>query len=373
VCLPLRFPGVSLTRGRAESDPALVMDNRDLPTLDTFAVPPRFEDATFESYQTDPRFPSQSAAVERLRSAVASMNGTSERRSVIGRFRRGTSVPDWQALYLDGRFGVGKTHLLAASYHAASVSRAYLSFQELTFAVGMFGMPRTLDLFASARLVCLDEFELDDPGNTMLATSFVRGVIERGSRLIVTSNTLPGELGQGRFSAEEFGREIGSLAEAFETIRIDGEDYRHRRFDEIDTLPRILPSEAVRDMSPILHWNDLMDMLVELPPLRYTSFISSFTTMAIDRIEPIPRQDEALRFVHFIDKLYDRGTPLVVSTDCALNEIFPPSYGYGGFERKFLRCQSRLHEMLAQPLVHAHGEDIPPLNGGQEGIDAHRP
>ena len=44
------------------------------------------------------------------------------------------------ALYLDGGFGVGKTHLLAAAYHAADVPRAYLSFQEMTYAVGAHGM-----------------------------------------------------------------------------------------------------------------------------------------------------------------------------------------------------------------------------------------
>lgn len=346
---------------------------RDPPALCSFAVPPRFEGATFESYQPDVRYPSQTAAVQRLQRAVQGLNGSNSQRTVIGRLLRNAPGSGWQALYLDGRFGVGKTHLLAASYHAAHVARAYLSFQELTYAVGMFGMARTLDLFAQARLVCLDEFELDDPGNTMLATSFVRGIIERGSRLIVTSNTLPGELGKGRFSAEEFGREIGSLAEAFETITIDGEDYRHRRFDEADVLPRILPSEAVRDLPESLRWDELLHTLVALPPLHYTEFIETYSTMVIAGIEPIPRQDEALRFVHFIDKLYDRGTPLVVTTECALNEIFPPSYGYGGFERKFLRCQSRLHEMLAQPLEHPRGEDDESAIGEQAGPYAHRP
>lgn len=357
------------------SERALVTDDRDPSTsaLAPFAVAPRFAGATFESYVPDPQYPSQAAAVERLSHAVSALSNSNGRKGMLGLLRRGAPEPEWQALYLDGRFGVGKTHLLAAAYHRASVPKAYLSFQELTYAVGMFGMPRALELFSQARLICLDEFELDDPGNTMLATSFVRGVIERGSRLIVTSNTLPGELGRGRFSAEEFGREIGSLAEAFETIRVDGEDYRHRRFDEGDTLPRILPPAAVRDMASVLHWDDLLHKLIQLPPLHYTEFISTFSTVAIDGIEPIPQQDAALRFVHFIDKLYDRATPLVVSTDCALNEIFPPSYGYGGFERKFLRCQSRLHEMLAQPLGHARGEDVPLLNGAEEEHHAHCP
>jgi cell division protein ZapE len=348
---------------------------RQAVTLEQFTVAPRFAGATFETYEPDPNFPSQARARERLERAIAALNGNGNRRGIFDRFWRGRDEPDWQALYLDGRFGVGKTHLLAASYHAAAVAKAYLSFQELTYAVGALGMPRTLELFGAARLVCLDEFELDDPGNTMLATSFVRGAIDRGARLIVTSNTLPGELGRGRFSADEFQREIGALAEAFETVRIDGDDYRHRRFDEADHLPRILPPAVVRDLPDALHWEDLLRQLVQLPPLHYTEFIAGFETMAIDGVEPIPEQDTALRFVHFIDKLYDRGTPLVMATECSPSDIFPPSYGYGGFERKFRRCQSRLHELLAQPMTSARGADFT-LDADEEAEErahAHRP
>jgi cell division protein ZapE len=179
--------------------------------LAAFAVAPRFAGATFESYRPDPAHPSQSAARERLRAAIAELEGVERGRGLLARLRRRPAAPGWCGLYLDGGFGVGKTHLLAAAYHACGddVARAYLSFQDLTYVVGELGMARVLDLFGRARLICLDEFGLDDPGNTMLATSFVRGVLERGARVIVTSNTLPNELGQGRFSADEFAREIG--------------------------------------------------------------------------------------------------------------------------------------------------------------------
>jgi hypothetical protein len=40
----------------------------------------------------------------------------------------------------------------------------------------------------------------------------------------------------------------------------------------------------------------------------------------------------------------------MASMACSVAEIFPPTYGHGGFERKFRRCQSRLHELLAQPV-----------------------
>lgn len=334
--------------------------------LGTFAVPPRFDTATFSSYQPDAEFPSQANALQRVRDAVEELNGAGDRRGLLGRLRR-VSEASWQALYLDGRFGVGKTHLLAAAYHAAEVPKAYLSFQELTYAVGALSMQPALDLFGQAKLICLDEFELDDPGNTMLATSFVRGILEHGARLIVTSNTLPGELGRGRFSAEEFQREIGSLAAAFESIRIDGEDYRHRQYGSEAELPRIVSADMLDDYADPLAWDALLRTLATLTPLAYPEFIAGFSTVAISGLDAIPDQDNALRFVHFIDKLYDRGTPLLVATECALADIFPPSYGYGGFERKFRRCGSRLYEMLSQPLRHERGRDFAGSETDEEG------
>lgn len=343
-------------------------------SLADFQVAPRFYDATFESYRPDPDFPTQQGAVSRLQDAITELNVAGERRGPIARLRRNGAGVSWHGLYLDGRFGVGKTHLLAASYHAASVPRAYLSFQELTYAVGTLGMARALDMFSQARLICLDEFELDDPGNTMLATSFVRGVIDRGSRLIVTSNTLPGELGRGRFSAEEFQREIGALAASFEPLRIDGEDYRHRHYDHEDDLPRILPAEVIAHEWDAMPWLELTQRLAQLPPLEYPALIASLGTLAIVGLDTLPDQDTALRFVHFIDKAYDRLLALVVSTECRLDDLFPPSYGYGGFERKFLRCRSRLYEMLSQPLPDERGVDLPDDATDLKEIQhAHRP
>lgn len=335
-------------------------DKRDTPSpsLASFVVPPRFDAATFESYRPDPAYPSQARARDRLVAAIGKLENGAVHRGLIGRLRRSAQSAGWQALYLDGRFGVGKTHLLAAANHAAAGSKAYLSFADLTYAVGALGMPAAVDLLGQAGLICLDEFELDDPGNTMLATSFVRAVLERGSRLIVTSNTLPGELGKGRFSADEFEREIGSLAAAFESIRIDGDDYRQRRFGYGDTLPRIVSSDFLDDHAAPLRWPALQRLMVTVPPLHFSDIIRRYDLLAIDGLAPIDDQDMALRFVHFIDKVYDRGIPLLVSCDCLPEELFPPSYGYGGFERKFRRCQSRLHEMLAQPLARAHGAEL---------------
>ena len=315
-------------------------------TLAAFAVPPRFEAATFANYLPDPAYPSQAAAVGRLRRAVSEPQPSQG--SWLARWRK-SSAPTWQGVYLDGGFGVGKTHLLAAAHHAFDGPRAYLSFQDLTYVVGALGMLATLELFGQARLICLDEFELDDPGNTMLATSFVAGAVARGARLIITSNTLPAELGQGRFSAAAFEREIGQLAAVFESLPIEGNDYRHRRYAPDARLPRLLPAAAAPPGA--LPWPALLEHLATLHPIHYVELVERLDALCLRDVVPIEEQDTALRFVHFIDKLYDRCRPLTLCSDYRLAELFPPSYGYGGFQRKFRRCQSRLHETLSEPLL----------------------
>ena len=150
-----------------------------------------------------------------------------------GFFRRAKKGPELKpGVYLDGGFGVGKTHLLAAIYHAMPVRRKYFgSFIEYTALVGALGYKNTVDLFRGSDLLCIDEFELDDPGDTMVMTRLLGELVASGTRLAATSNTPPNALGEGRFAAQDFLREIHAMAASFETIRIDGTDYRHRALD----------------------------------------------------------------------------------------------------------------------------------------------
>src|SRR5699024_3843713 len=131
-------------------------------------------------------------------------------------------------LYLDGGFGVGKTHLLASIYHAAPAPKAFGTFVELTHVVGALGFNNAVEQLSGHSVLCIDEFELDDPGDTMLISRLLTELSQQGVSIVATSNTLPGQLGEGRFAAQDFLREIRSLSSIFQTIRVDGPDYRHR-------------------------------------------------------------------------------------------------------------------------------------------------
>ena len=112
------------------------------------------------------------------------------------------------------------------------VRRKYFgSFIEYTALVGALGYQNTVELFRGADLICIDEFELDDPGDTMVMTRLLGELVGGGTRMAATSNTPPNALGEGRFAAQDFLREIHAMSANFQTLRIDGTDFRHRALD----------------------------------------------------------------------------------------------------------------------------------------------
>src|ERR1700753_2809216 len=208
--------------------------------------PPTFADASFASYHPDPAAPpepTQSAAVVACQrfceQAVEHRRG---RRKLLGRRAASPGV----GLYLDGGFGVGKRHLLAAAYRQLpddSVHpKAFATFMELTALAGVFGFVECIDLLGDYTLLCIDEFELDDPGNTTLISRLVSQLVERGVSVAATSTTLPEQLGEGRFAAQDFLREINTLAAIFDVVRIAGPDYRH---PDLPPAPQPLTDEQV--------------------------------------------------------------------------------------------------------------------------------
>jgi hypothetical protein len=106
----------------------------------------RFARVTFESYHPDPRFPSQAAARDRVRD-FAAHTGQQRRAHLLHGLVRNTSAGR-RAIYLDGGYGVGKTHLLAAAYHAVTDQRLYLSFGELAYTISRLGLEPTLAALA---------------------------------------------------------------------------------------------------------------------------------------------------------------------------------------------------------------------------------
>jgi cell division protein ZapE len=266
-----------------------------------------------------------------------------------GFFRRAKKGPELKpGVYLDGGFGVGKTHLLAAIYHAMSVRRKYFgSFIEYTALVGAIGYQNTVELFRGSDLLCIDEFELDDPGDTMVMTRLLGELVSSGTRLAATSNTPPNALGEGRFAAQDFLREIHAMAASFQTIRIDGTDYRHRTLDgHADVLEpadyeTTIADAATRGLVSDDGFDALIGHLASVHPSRYIRLIEELSMVGLRDVAPLSDQSAALRFVAFIDRVYDAELP-IRATGTSLDLVFPEEMLAGGYRKKYLRAISRL-------------------------------
>ncbi|MDX2375355.1 cell division protein ZapE [Microbacterium sp. LRZ72] len=303
--------------------------------------PPQFAEATFDSYRADPGYPSQAEAKQTLLEFAEA-----KRPAKRGLFSRAKAPETKPGVYLDGGFGVGKTHLLAAVYHAMPARRKYFgSFIEYTALVGALGYAKAVALFHGADLLCIDEFELDDPGDTMVMTRLLGELVASGTKLAATSNTPPNALGEGRFAAQDFLREIHAMAESFQTLRIDGVDYRHRDLDghartlaggEYEEELAAAPGTASDDA-----FGDLVSHLAQVHPSRYIRLLDGVSMIGLRDVSPLADQSAALRFVAFVDRVYDAQLP-IRATGTTLDAVFSDEMLAGGYRKKYLRAISRL-------------------------------
>jgi len=313
---------------------------------------PRFADVSFESYVPAADQPSQARAVEVLRGLAGRVRagragrqgGGSGLRRLLGGGRR--SAPEGAAgVYLDGGFGVGKTHLLASTWHAVPGPKAFGTFVEYTNLVGALGFAEAVRALSPMTLVAIDEFELDDPGDTVLMARLLRELVDAGVHLAATSNTLPGSLGEGRFAADDFLREIQAVGSHFEVARVDGEDYRHRGLPDppapLDDADLVAAARAAGPGAVLDDFGALTDHLARVHPSRYRALLDGVDAVFWRDVRPLADQNVALRTVVLADRMYDLSLPLAVS-GAGLGDLFTPEMLEGGYRKKYYRALSRL-------------------------------
>jgi cell division protein ZapE len=308
------------------------------------APPPRFADVRFDTYVPNPDEPSQAAAVASAQ-AFAARVGAEQSTGFFGRIFGKKAPSEPSGLYLDGGFGVGKTHLLASIWHAVpSTAKSYGTFVEITHLVGALGFAEAVRRLSTHRLLAIDEFELDDPGDTTLVSRLLTELTDAGVHVATTSNTLPDKLGEGRFAADDFIREIRTLSARFTVVRVDGPDYRHRGLpdapdplsdNEIDQHAAAVPGSTVDE------FGELCAHLAKLHPSRYGKLVAGIPAVHIKGLTAVPDENVALRVVALADRLYDRAVPVAVSGE-PLSALFTDLMLRGGYRKKYLRSISRL-------------------------------
>jgi cell division protein ZapE len=301
--------------------------------LSELVPPAEFAKVSFESYIPEPRFESQAEAVKFATEFAKSIGKKSA--ANLG-------------IYLDGGFGVGKTHLLASIYYNSGKKSAFGAFLAYTSIIGYLGFAQALEQFSKYDLLCIDEFELDDPGDTMIMSRFLKELAAKGVRFAATSNTPPAALGEGRFAADNFQREIQSVADKFQMVRIDGDDYRHRdanfEFKSLETHELVELEANTKKRTLAASFDELLSFLGSIHQSRYAKVSEQFERVVITDVRLINDQFEGIRFVSFIDRCYEAGVSLAF-TGLSLSEIFREDHVQGAYRKKYLRCLSRLAAM----------------------------
>ncbi len=313
--------------------------------LASMVPPPRFADVAFATYRPDPRQPSQAAAVVALTAFAQRMCQPAAQGRLW--WRRAPTPPEYRCgVYLDGPFGVGKTHLLASLWYEVAEPKVFCTFVELTLLVEAMGLQVAVDALADGRLLCIDDVELDDHGDAELITALLTRLTELGVSVAATSDSLPPDLEASRYSADDFLREMKGLAVQFDVFHIDGDDFcRRTAHAPISHSNEELETEAATKPGVVLDdFGALMAHLAALHPSRYGALLQDVTGVYLRGVHVVEDPAVGRLFAVFVDRLYDRSIH-VMASGTPLDQVFADELLRSDHRKKYLRAIARLREL----------------------------
>ncbi|HET7316241.1 MAG TPA: cell division protein ZapE [Sphingomicrobium sp.] len=245
---------------------------------------------------------------------------------------------------------------------------------------------------AEAKLLAFDEMQVTNPADAMILSRLFEKLLERGVRVIATSNRPPSDLYKDGLNRELFLPFIATLETRFEVVEVNGPtDYRLDRLAGVDVwhvpngpeateaLSRAffqLTDYSVEDRDKVpaeeldvgggrrLHVPKSLKGVAVFSFKRlcgsargaadYLAIAQRYHTVIIVGIPVMGAEmrNEAARLVTLIDALYEHRVKLLAAADAEPAGLYPS--GDGSFE--FQRTVSRLEEMRsAEYLAQGHG------------------
>ncbi len=351
--------------------------------------------------QPDPAQQRAVAALDRLAKS-ASEDGGGLLARLVGRRTTGPS-----GVYLWGGVGRGKSMLMDLAFDSIAVTpkrrvhfHAFmLDVHKRLRAIRETGEEDPIDELADgvaeqARLLAFDEMMVTNPADAMILSRLFGKLLERGVRVVATSNRPPQDLYEHGLNRELFLPFVDLVCDRFEVVAVDGPiDYRLERLSGVTVwhIPNgpeetralsdaffKLTDHPVEDRAKVpseelevgggrtLHVPKSLKGVAVFSFKRlcgqprgaadYLAIAQRFHTVIIVGIPVMSREmrNEAARFVTLIDALYEHKVKLLAAADAEPAGLYPE--GDGSFE--FARTVSRLEEMRsAAYLAQGHGLD----------------
>jgi cell division protein ZapE len=244
------------------------------------------------------------------------------------------------------------------------------------------------DIAAETRLLCLDEFSVDDIADAMILSRLFEQLFARDLVLVATSNSAPEELYPGGLNRGLFLPFLAVLRRHVDVVELAARtDYRLEKLGGAPVY--VTPSGRAAKASLDAIWRRLtgtdhgrptrlaikgreivvpeaekgvarfgFSQLCEQPlgAADYLKIARAFHTLVVDDIPVIAddKRDAARRFILLIDTLYDNRVKLVASAAAEPDGLYRAAEGEEAFA--FRRTVSRLTEMRSDEwLALAHG------------------
>ena len=289
-------------------------------------------------------------------------------------------------LYLWGSVGRGKTFLMdlfAASLpHGLALRRHFHRFMgDIHASLRALGHRQdplpdvAAGIAGRCRVLCLDEFQVNDIGDAMILAGLLDALFARGVTLIATSNSAPGNLYRDGLQRARFLPAIALIEQRCRVVEMAStHDWRLRALTQAPIYLTPPGAEAHRALERIFasragttvqHGGTLHINGREIPVHKRAEGIAWFEFAALCEgpravadyialakagpaviISNVPQftiyhDDAARRFVQLVDEFYDRHVKLVLSAAAPITEL----YDGERLRAEFGRTESRLIEM----------------------------
>lgn len=238
-------------------------------------------------------------------------------------------------------------------------------------------LPVARALASEARLLCLDEFSVNDAADAMILSRLFTGLFDCGVTIVITSNTAPDALYPHGLNRDFFLKFVKLLKQNVETFWLDAKlDFRLEKLARVPVF--ILNSEPAADVRINRIWQELTGCVVggrekllvkgrelivpqasngaarfsfdalcgaALGAADYLALAARYHSLFVDNIPQMDRdkRNEAKRFIILIDALYDSHVNLICTAAVAPTQLYTATSGVEHLE--FKRTASRLVEM----------------------------